>query len=156
MINETQKKREKLIFRILFAVYVLLVIYFLFFAEMMGRTSMDGSYHYNLVPLKEIKRFLIYRERLGLFVVSTNILGNILIFLPFGMMVPFLTTRFKRFWGVALLSFELSFVVELLQLLAKVGTCDIDDVFLNTIGGMLGFACYAIAVRCRRRKHYGK
>ena len=156
MMNEKQKKREKRVFRILFAVYVLLVIYFLFFAEMTGRTISDRTYHYNLILFKEIKRFIIYREQLGWFTVLANLLGNVLIFLPFGMMVPFLTKHFKRFWGVVLLSFELSLMVELIQLVTKVGSCDVDDILLNTIGGMLGFACYAIAVRCRRMKHYGK
>lgn len=156
MMNESQKKKEKVVFRILFAIYVLLVIYFLFFAEMTGRTISDRTYHYNLILFKEIKRFIVYREQLGALAVTANLLGNILIFLPFGMLVPFLTKRFKKFWGVTLLTFELSLLVELVQLVTKVGSCDVDDLLLNTVGGMLGFACYAIAVRCRRMKHYGK
>lgn len=156
MMNESQKKKEKIVFRILFAIYVLLVIYFLFFAEMAGRTMSDRTYHYNLILFKEIKRFIVYREQLGVFAVTANLLGNILIFLPFGMLVPFLTKRFKKFWSVTLLTFELSLLVELVQLVTKVGSCDVDDLLLNTVGGMLGFACYAIAVRCRRMKHYGK
>lgn len=155
-MSETQRKYEKIIFRILFAVYVLLVIYFLFFAETTGRTISDRTYHYNLILFKEIKRFIVYRQQLGMFAVTANLLGNVLIFLPFGMLVPFITKRFKKFWSVALLAFELSVLVELVQLVTKVGSCDVDDILLNTIGGMLGFVCYAIAVRCRRKIHYGK
>ncbi|MBQ8662564.1 MAG: VanZ family protein [Eubacterium sp.] len=155
-MNEKQRKYEKIVFRILFAIYVLLVIYFLFFAETTGRTISDRTYHYNLILFKEIKRFIVYREQLGMFAVTANLLGNVLIFLPFGMLVPFLTKRFKTFWSVALLTFEMSVLVELVQLVTKVGSCDVDDILLNTIGGMLGFVCYAIAVRCRRKVHYGK
>ena len=155
-MSETQRKYEKIVFRILFAVYVLLVIYFLFFAETTGRTISDRTYHYNLILFKEIKRFIVYRQQLGMFAVTANLLGNVLIFLPFGMLVPFLTKRFKKFWSVVLLTFELSVLVELVQLMTKVGSCDVDDILLNTIGGMLGFVCYAIAVRCRRKIHYGK
>lgn len=155
-MSETQRKYEKIVFRILFAVYVLLVIYFLFFAETTGRTISDRTYHYNLILFKEIKRFIVYRQQLGMFAVTANLLGNVLIFLPFGMLVPFLTKRFKKFWSVVLLTFELSVLVELVQLVTKVGSCDVDDILLNTIGGMLGFVCYAIAVRCRRKIHYGK
>ncbi len=155
-MDEKQKKYEKIVFRILFAIYILLVIYFLFFAEMTGRTLADRSYHYNLVLFKEIKRFIVYRNQLGAFSVTANLLGNVLIFLPFGMLVPFLTKRFKKFWSVVLLTLELSVLVELVQLVTKVGSCDVDDILLNTIGGMIGFACYAIAVRCRRKVHYGK
>ena len=156
MMNDRQRNREKIVFRILFAIYVLLVIYFLFFAETTGRTISDRTYHYNLILFKEIKRFIVYRQQLGMFAVTANLLGNVLIFLPFGMLVPFLTKRFKKFWSVVLLTFELSVLVELVQLVTKVGSCDVDDILLNTIGGMLGFVCYAIAVRCRRKIHYGK
>ena len=88
-MNEKQRKYEKIVFRILFAIYVLLVIYFLFFAETTGRTISDRTYHYNLILFKEIKRFIVYREQLGMFAVTANLLGNVLIFLPFGMLVPF-------------------------------------------------------------------
>ena len=41
-----------------------------------------------------------------------------------------------------LYSFELSLLVELLQLVFKVGSFDVDDLFLNTIGGLLGYLVY--------------
>ena len=156
MMNDRQRKREKIVFRILFAIYVLLVIYFLFFAEMTGRTISDRTYHYNLILFKEIKRFVIYRDQLGWFTVLANLVGNVLIFVPFGMMIPFLTKHFKKFLGVLLLTFELSVLVELVQLVTKVGSCDVDDILLNTIGGVIGYVCYVIAVRWRRKVRYGK
>ena len=155
-MSNKQRRLEKRVFRILFAVYVLLVVYFLFFAETTGRTVSDGTYHYNLVLFKEIKRFIIYRQQLGVFAVAANLLGNILIFVPFGMLVPFLTKRLKKFWSVVCLSFELSVLVELIQLVTKVGSCDVDDILLNTLGGMFGYALYVIAVQCRRKLRYGK
>ena len=71
------------------------------------------------------------------------------------MLVPILSRRYKKFWCVTLLSFELSLAVELIQLITKTGSCDVDDILLNTAGGMIGFACYAW-LRRRRRKHDGK
>ena len=41
-----------------------------------------------------------------------------------------------------LYSFELSLLVELLQLVFKVGSFDVDDLLLNTIGGLLGYLVY--------------
>lgn len=35
--------------------------------------------------------------------------------------------------------------IEVLQLLLKVGTFDIDDIFLNTVGGFIGFILFKIA-----------
>ena len=154
-MNDKQRKIEKTVFRILFAIYILLMIYFLFFAELTGR-SHGATYHYNLILFKEIKRFIVYRHQIGMWSVLLNLVGNVLIFLPFGMIVPFLSKNYKKFWIVTLLTFDMSLLVELIQLMTKVGSCDVDDLLLNTIGGMLGFACYAIAVRCRRKLHYGK
>lgn len=53
-----QKETVRLICRILFAVYLVVLFYFLFFAEMMGRVPDGGrEYIYNLEPFKEIMRF---------------------------------------------------------------------------------------------------
>jgi hypothetical protein len=56
-----------------------------------------------------------------------------------------------------LYSFELSLVVELLQLVTKVGSFDVDDLMLNTLGGLFGFFVYCAAARgyayfCGKRK----
>ena len=53
-------------------------------------------------------------------------------------------------------SFELSLVVELIQLITKVGSFDVDDLLLNTVGGMFGFVIYAAVVQGRRKKHGNK
>ena len=44
-----------------------------------------------------------------------------------------------------------SLLAEILQLLLKVGSFDVDDLFLNTIGGLTGYLVYK-AVICFRRK----
>ena len=59
---------------VLFAVYVILLIYFLFFSEEYGRVAQaERVYRYNLVPFVEIRSFWVYREQLGAFAVFTNI-----------------------------------------------------------------------------------
>lgn len=50
----------------------------------MGRTYSERAYHYNLVPLKEIMRFIRYRKVLGTYAVVLNLVGNIIAFMPFG------------------------------------------------------------------------
>jgi glycopeptide antibiotics resistance protein len=41
--------------------------------------------------------------------------------------------------------------VELLQLVAKVGVFDVDDLILNTLGGLLGFWVYYVLLLVNRR-----
>lgn len=138
--------KKKLCFRwILFGGYLLLLSYFLFFAEIMGRTNLTRSYHYNLIPFLEIRRFIVYRKKLGMMAVMVNLLGNVAAFLPFGFFLPTLSRKNRSFMYVTLLSFEFSLLIECIQLLSKVGSFDVDDMILNTLGGSLGFLCFLAA-----------
>jgi len=129
---------------LLFGLYLMLMIYFLFFAESMGRTQAGTEYHYNLQPFKEIMRFIKYYEMIGFYAVFLNLAGNILAFVPFGLFFTFLSRRNRSLWKMTLISFEVSLAVELIQLVTRVGSCDVDDMILNTLGGMLGFFCFKI------------
>ncbi|MCI8892503.1 MAG: VanZ family protein [Eubacterium sp.] len=129
---------------LLFGLYLILMVYFLFFAESMGRTSMGQEYHYNLMPLKEIRRYITYYDVIGPFTVFLNLAGNILAFVPFGLFFPLLSRKNRGFFKVTLISFEVSLLVELIQLVTRVGSCDVDDMILNTLGGMLGYFCFKI------------
>ncbi len=148
-----RKKKES--FRgleiLLFAVYLAVLCYFLFFAENMGRTFTEREYHYNLMPLKEIKRFWIYRETLGLWSVVLNLVGNVAAFIPFGIFLPRLYAKCRKFLLTMLFCFEFSLSVETIQLIWKVGSFDVDDILLNTLGGVLGFFCYVVSDRIQRR-----
>lgn len=139
---------------LLFAGYLLCMTYFLFFAETFGRAGTERVYAYNLELFKEIKRFWNYREELGIFAVFSNIAGNVICFLPFGSILPVLSRRARSFWVITFLSFDFSLLVECTQLIFRVGSFDVDDLFLNTLGGMLGFFIFTVC-NVIRRKHYG-
>ncbi len=51
-------------------------------------------------------------------------------------------------------SFGLSLCVETFQILTRVGSFDVDDLLLNTLGGVLGYILFSICNVIRRR-HYG-
>ncbi|WP_070040534.1 VanZ family protein [Robinsoniella peoriensis] len=149
MKKET-KRKIKWISVVLFMFYLILLTYFLFFAESYGRVLSEREYSYNLQPLKEIKRFWIYREQLGFFAVFTNIIGNVLCFVPFGAIFPVLNRKTRHFVVIVLLSFQFSLIVECIQLISKVGSFDVDDLLLNTIGGMIGYLVFCVCNRVRR------
>ena len=141
MADKKEKYRLRLTW-VLFIVYMVLLMYFLFFAEIMGRTYIERDYHYNLVPLREIKRFIVYRKKLGWGAVVVNLLGNVAAFVPFGRILPVLLKRCRHFFYIVLLSFEFSLFVEVIQLISKVGSFDVDDLFLNTLGGAVGYLIF--------------
>lgn len=144
MNYKKHKKGYRMAAWLLFGLYLILMVYFLFFAESMGRTSMGQEYHYNLQPFKEIHRYFTYYELIGPYTVFLNIAGNILAFVPFGLFFPFLSRKNRGFFKVVLISFEVSLLVEIIQLVTRVGSCDVDDMILNTLGGMLGHICFKI------------
>lgn len=145
------KKRIRLYGRILFILYLLLLTYFLFFAESYGRTAdTDGQYRYNLVLFQEIGRFWRHRGAVGLTASFLNIGGNILGFMPFGFMLPVVHRNLNRFRLVSVLGFSMSLLVECVQLVGRVGSFDVDDMLLNTIGTMLGYLLFALCNGIRK------
>lgn len=138
--------------KIMFGVYIIFLIYFLFFAESTGRTFEGRTYHYNLVLFKEIGRFWHHRETLGVLAVMLNLVGNVVAFLPLGFFLPIMCRKCRSLFYTVFFCFEFSLIVETIQLVSKVGSFDVDDLLLNTIGGAIGYLCFAI-LNYMRRKH---
>lgn len=138
--------------KVLFLLYIGFLIYFLFLAEWYGRTGISEEYRYNLELFREIKRFITYREQLGMFAVSANLAGNILIFVPYGFFIS-MASRSRGFFKTLFFSMGLSLCVEIAQLFTRVGSFDVDDILLNTIGGVIGYIIFSICNRIRRRYH---
>lgn len=145
-----QSKRIRIFGKILFVLYIIFIIYFLIFSDWYGRTGEMQEYHYNLVLFKEIKRFWNYRDQVGLFALFTNLFGNVIIFMPFGFFMP-MASRYRSCFSAVFYSFGLSLCVETFQLLTKVGSFDVDDLLLNTIGGLAGYVIFAVCAVIRRR-----
>lgn len=127
-----------------FIVYIAALVYFMFFAEILGRTDVSTTYRYNLIPFKEIKRFIYYFRQLGVMAVLTNIAGNVVAFMPFGFCLPLIAEHRIKFFSCMLYTFGLSLGIELIQLVSKVGSFDVDDLMLNTLGGVLGYITFVI------------
>ena len=124
---------------VLFAAYLILLFYFLFFSEGLGRASTETEYRYNLTLFREIKRFIEYRHVLGYQAVFLNVVGNVIAFMPFGFLLPPLM-HYKTNWLVTTIwAFLFSLFVETIQLFFRLGSFDVDDMLLNTIGGLLGY-----------------
>ena len=68
-----------------------------------------------------------------------GIILNILLFVPFGYLVPSLFPRLRH---VVLLAFCVSLIIEVLQLVTRLGYADVDDLINNTIGAAIGTLIY--------------
>ena len=99
-----KNERHRKLGFLFFVLYLVLLTYFLFFAEEMGRTpGIRAGYSYNLTPLKEIRRFLTHADVLGWRAVFLNIVGNMAAFMPFGFFLPEIWSRVDRWYTTTLL-----------------------------------------------------
>ena len=71
-----------------------------------------------------------------------NVVGNIAVFIPMGFFISFFLRGRIGLVKVVLVSIAVLLPVEILQILFKVGSFDIDDIILNILGSVLGYAAY--------------
>lgn len=93
----------------------------------------------NLVFMKETWKLVYAPSRLDFFY---NSFGNILCLVPFGILFPIVFSKKQSFLKTVLLGMLLSIGIETLQFLLETGVSDIDDVFFNTCGAILGYLIY--------------
>ncbi|WP_409270110.1 VanZ family protein [Neobacillus sp. SCS-31] len=128
-----------------FSFYIIVLFYLLFFSAY--RTGVKGIVDYNLIPFHTIRRYFSSWDGLRTGLLTDEFFGNILAFLPFGFFIPFLFGKLATRARIGACSFLLSLSVEIAQFAFRVGAFDVDDLFLNTLGGILGFGVYALLRR---------
>jgi len=102
----------------------------------------------NLTPGTTISLYMNKEKRVEYSI--ENLAGNIIGFVPLGLLVPVLFRRCRGFWKVVGLSFLVSLLFELAQLATALGSFDVDDLLLNTLGGMLGYCIFILFYPMRK------
>ena len=85
-----------------------------------------------------------------------NVLGNIVCFVPLGFLVPSVINFKNKFLAVVIVAFSSVLMVEVIQLVTKIGSFDVDDILLNVSGAMLGYGIYVIAKKFWNIKNNNK
>ena len=145
-----------------------LLVLFIFLAGLLFLTltppkgwSYQGPFQgtVNLIPVFESARlFHFYLNNKMWTALLVNFLGNIIMFIPIGLFNALLSER-PRWWKGILWSFGLSLFIEVSQLFVCRGT-DVDDLILNTLGGLMGYWLFLLlrrinpgfAGRCAKRR----
>ena len=148
------KKRsaQRPFLKFLFILYCGVMLWLLF-----GRSiGWDSSISYeemllrniNTTPLYTIKNYLrviVDRTNDSVFVhCLINLLGNIFLFIPIGFLIPKLWRKLRNFFKFFFICLLLILAVELIQLFALLGCCDVDDVILNMTGLTAGYIIWSI------------
>ena len=165
-----QKSREP-VAALLFLGYCALMIYLLLF---MDRAATEGLSYWeqvqnncNFIPgrtvgnywdvltrpdyyMKKWETASVYYYQASIALV--NILGNIAMFVPFGVFLPVMWRCLQRAWKAIPVGMLTIALVEIIQLLTLRGRCDIDDVLLNVIGIAAGYGLWRFVKFCCSRK----
>lgn len=144
-------------FRVKYFIQVLAIFYFvalLYVVFLLPRRFGNNNYRQfiNKDLFHEKINFLIYSKVHDVHlekVLLIDILGNLILLMPFALAIQVISNRIYKtnhlITGVVLLSFA----IELLQYILNMGVADIDDWFLNSLGGVIG----VIAVKIKKNKY---
>ena len=128
------KHRNRKLAGLLLGAYTLLLSYWMLVG--FGRKVTHQRYMYNLKPFDTIRHYLQF-DQISSMAAIINLVGNIAVFVPFGLLLPVIFQR--GFLRVFLTFLSGLFVLEMTQLLSRRGSLDIDDFILNTIGFIIGY-----------------
>ena len=142
MKQDTIAKCRNALYQILF--YGVMIIYFILLFFLLFRKKAAGSFQsVNLIPFHSIGAYLFSDDMFSRAFALSNLLGNIAIFIPMGVYLPLLIRRKSIFVNTVCVAL-ISAVVEVLQYIFAVGAADIDDVILNTVGGLIGVSLFSV------------
>ena len=112
------------------------IMYILLLFELVTTTDYY-SYGHNFVPFAEILRYSITSEYF-----YTNVIGNLVLFIPFGYYAAYYTKMNKWYLPLAV-TLITSITIETIQMFVG-RSFDMDDIILNVAGGMLGYLLYQV------------
>lgn len=107
-----------------------------------------GDRNMNLIPLQTISNYMRHFSRSYAY---TNIVGNFVVFIPFGFLFPIVYPKKRNFFAVLGTCFLAVIGIEVFQYLTCLGFCDIDDLILNLLSCIVGYVLYAVTVYRKKR-----
>lgn len=128
IVNKKKIVFYKELLSFFFIIYILILYYIV--------TYQDVNYgNSNFIPFKEI-----FRYDVGSRLFIRNVIGNIVLFIPLGVYVGCII-KSKTFIPSFIISFLVSISIEFAQyMIGRIA--DVDDVILNTIGGVFGYVSF--------------
>ncbi|ULO05328.1 VanZ family protein [Paenibacillus sp. 19GGS1-52] len=139
--EENRIKHKRRLTGFVLALYSAIVIYWMFIG--FGREPHTGGpLQFNLIPLRTVLLYLDPGNGLSLAIRLVNLLGNVVVFIPFGWLLPRLAKGWTSWIQLTFSSASLILVLECLQMLLHVGSFDIDDLLLNLIGVRIGYSLF--------------
>lgn len=137
---------------VIFFVYLLLVIKVIIFKYPYSQLKaiadtwekgviLEGLDTANFTLFKTIRMYIDYSYMLNSF---ENLVGNVVVFIPFGFLLPYVLKRGRNFFVMLFNAFLFVLGIEIFQLFSAFGAFDVDDILLNCLGAVIGYFGYLI------------
>ncbi len=133
-------------------VWTVFVLYLVLLLKLLLLSRPLGSEHsLNLIPFATISNYVFSPSAVVKRFAVVNVIGNIVAFVPLGAFLP-LVGRRTGIWANLLVVACASVAVEIVQGVFGLGASDVDDVLLNTLGGLIGILFFTVLRRLLRRR----
>ena len=150
----SKNKVMKITFFGFFILYLSLLLNFTLFDPMFGRNSHINfilsdrmllknylTHSFNIIPFATILGYIraLLTQSMNFSTIATNLLGNLVALTPMALFLPMFIQKCQRFKYFVISTSVAVIVIELLQLIFVIGSCDIDDLILNVFGACIAF-----------------
>lgn len=140
---DNQNKNHEKILRgcqwVFFIIYVIFLLRITFFKQVTLNNlfSAIGASErtISIIPFKSIYDMAVSNTSIGRII--ENVLGNIVLFIPFGMLFPIISNKKRK--GVLYAAIIFSLLIEITQFLFALGSTDVDDLIFNVLGAYIGY-----------------
>ena len=155
-------KKSRNMQKVIFFLYLLIVVRLIIFkypievlreiaASWEKNVILEGLDTANFTLFKTIRMYIDYAYKLNSF---ENLAGNIVVFMPFGFLLPSVLVWGRNFLVMLLNAFIFVLGIEVFQLFSAVGAFDVDDILLNCVGAVLGYFIFLIWENIGKEKKY--
>lgn len=139
-----KKRKVKTLGALLFILYLFILVWIILFKLQFSLRDIDTIRFVNLIPFH-------YANSVGGLFQITEIRDNVLIFIPFGVLLSMQAPKMKL-GSKILIILGTSFTLETLQYILSIGVTDITDLITNVSGGLIGILLYSFLLKTVKDK----
>lgn len=111
---------------------------------------LEGLSTANFTLGKSIRMYIKYFNKFPFWNGFANLVGNILVFIPFGFLLPKGYPQCGKWWKTFYCAVGFVICIELFQLFSAFGAFDIDDILLNVFGSIGGYTLFWVSKRVKK------
>ncbi len=116
------------------------------YRDNLGKLEYYAVQRYNFTPFRMINNYIskFHHHSISFEIFSYNIIGNIIALMPLSFLLPLLFQSQRHFLIFLTTILAITIAIEAIQYITAAGTCDVDDIILNTFGACLAYFIFRL------------